>query len=161
MERAEYLKSVRDYMYQGEVFGEAMLDCYVALEPDAERRYKWGTILQLETETKARLRPFLTSLGLSIVQDDVRDRVAGLAQTYASKSWRVHMEEVVKITNMYLGKFREIAAAAPHDERAIAESMVTHEAAIKRFGELELEGDTANSLNDVIAQLKYPLTKSR
>ncbi len=51
MTRAEYLKAVNDFMYQGEVLGEALLNRYVALESDAERRYKWGTILQLETET--------------------------------------------------------------------------------------------------------------
>jgi hypothetical protein len=53
MDRAQYLKAVEDFMYQGEVLGEAMLDAYVAREKDPARRYKWATILQLETETKA------------------------------------------------------------------------------------------------------------
>jgi hypothetical protein len=52
MNRSEYLKAVNEFMYQGEVLGEALLACYVAIEQDAERRYKWGTVLQLETETK-------------------------------------------------------------------------------------------------------------
>ena len=34
-----------------------------------------------------------------------------------------------------------------------------HEASINRFAQLELAGDAANSLNDVIAQLQYPLTE--
>ena len=63
MTRAEYLKAVVEIMYQGEVLGEALLNAYVALEPDAVRRYKWGTILQLETQTKARPRPFLHRAG--------------------------------------------------------------------------------------------------
>jgi hypothetical protein len=159
MNRSEYLKAVSEIMYQGEVLGEALLDCYVSLEQDAERRYKWGTILQIETETKARLRPFLTRLGLSIVQNDVRDQVAGFAKSYASKSWRRHMEETVGITKFYLAKFREIEAAAPESDREVAHSMLVHEAAINRFAQMELEGDTANSLNDVIAQLQYPLVK--
>jgi hypothetical protein len=159
MTRAEYLKAVNDFMYQGEVLGEALLNRYVALESDAGRRYKWGTILQLETETKARLRPFLTGLGLSIAQEDVRSRVEDLAKTFAAKSWRQHMEELVRITDFYVEKFREIEGAAPAQEREVAHSMVVHEASIKRFGELELAGEGTNSLRDVIAQLQYPLAK--
>jgi len=158
MDRAEYLKNVNDFMYQGEVLGEAMLDAYVAAEHDPVHRYKWGTVLQLETETKARLRPFMTKLGLSLAQNDTREQVAGVMKNFAAKSWPQHMEELVKITTFYVEKFREIAAAAPESDRAITHSMVLHEAAIKKFAELELAGDTANSLNDMIAQLHFPLT---
>ncbi len=45
----------------------------VSVEQNAERLYKWGTLLQLETEAKARLRPFMAMLGLSVAQDDVRE----------------------------------------------------------------------------------------
>lgn len=157
MDRTEYLKAINRYMYQGEVFGEAILAAYVALEPDANRRYKWGTILQLETETKARLRPFMMRLGLSIAQDDVSEQLKEFVQKFASKSWRDHMQEFASITSVYLEKFRAIAHAAPDGEREVADSMVTHEAAIHRFTQLELDGDGDNSLNDVIAQLQYPL----
>ena len=158
MDRAEYLKAVNDFMYQGEVLGEAMLDAYVAAEQDPVHRYKWGTVLQLETETKARLRPFLTKLGLSLAQNDMREQVAGVMRNFAGKSWHQHMEELVKITTFYVEKFREIEAASPESDRAITHSMVLHEAAIKKFAELELAGDSANSLNDMIAQLHFPLT---
>lgn len=67
------------------------------------------------------------------------------------------MEEIVHITDFYIGKFREIEAAAPDSEREVAHSMVVHETAIKRFAELELKGDDRNSLNDVIVQLQHPL----
>jgi hypothetical protein len=159
MDRAEYLKGVNEFMYQGEVLGEAILACYVSLEHNAERLYKWGTILQLETETKARLRPFLTRLGLSITQEDTRERIADFAESFPSKSWTEHMKELAGITGFYLEKFRAIEGAAPDSEREVTHSMVVHEAAIKRFAELELAGDSANSLNDVIAQLQYPLVK--
>src|SRR5580698_8757333 len=159
MNRSEYLKAVNEFMYQGEVLGEALLDRYVAMEPEAERRYKWGTVLQLETETKARLRPFLTRLGLSIAQDDIRERIADLAQSFASKSWQRHMEELAGITDFYVEKFREIETVAPDSDREVAHSMVIHEQSIHTFARMELAGDGANSLNDVIAQLQYPLVK--
>ena len=80
-------------------------------------------------------------------------------KSFSSKSWADHMRELAGITQVYLEKFRTIANAAPDDEREVTHSMVLHEAAINRFAHLELDGDAANSLNDVIAQLQYPLTK--
>lgn len=157
MNRDEYLKVVNHISYQGEVMGEAIFNCYVSLETDPIRKYKWGTLLQLESETKIRLRPFLTQLGLSIAQEDQSNGIAEFAKAFPSKSWRQHMEEIVHITDFYIGKFREIEAAAPDSEREVAHSMVVHETAIKRFAELELAGDDRNSLNDVIAQLEHPL----
>jgi len=67
------------------------------------------------------------------------------------------MEELAGITNFFLEKFREIEGAAPDSEREAAHSMVVHETALNKFAQLELAGDTNNSLNDVIAQLQYPL----
>ena len=157
MNRTEYLSAVNEFFYQGEVLGEAVFDNFVRLEENAERRYKWGTLLQLETETKAKLRPFLTRLGLSIVQEDMRQKVAEFSKDYASKSWHQHMEGIAAVTDWYLEKFRAIESAAPDNEREVAHSMVLHEAALNKFARLELAGDTSNSLNDVIAQLQYPL----
>jgi hypothetical protein len=156
MNRSEYLTAVSEFFYQGEVLGEACFACYVAIEKNTARQLKWATLLQLETETKARLRPFLVQLGLSVAQDDVSARIAEFASSYASKSWQQHMEEVAAITDFYLEKFRAIAAAAPEDERAIARSMVIHESALNKFARLELAGDTQNSLADVVAQLQWP-----
>ena len=157
MDRAEYLSAVNEFFYQGEVLGEAVFDNFVRLEQNAERRYKWGTLFQLETETKARLRPFLTQLGLSIVQEDMQQKVAEFSKDYAAKSWHQHMEGIAAVTDWYLEKFRAIESAAPVNEREVAHSMVLHEAALNKFAKLELAGDTTNSLNDVIAQLQYPL----
>ena len=161
MNRAEYLGAVNEFIYQGEVLGEAVFNLYLGLEENAERRYKLATLLQLESETKVRLRPFMTQLGLSIAQEDVRDRVAEFAQSYASKSWRQHMEELAGITNFFLEKFREIENDAPASECEVAHSMVVHESALNKFAQLELAGDANNSLNDVIAQLQFPLPPPR
>jgi hypothetical protein len=157
MNRAEYLSAVNEFIYQGEVLGEAVFNLYLGLEENAERRYKLATLLQLESETKVRLRPFMTQLGLSIAQAEVRDRIAESAQSYRSKSWRQHMEELAGITSFFLEKFREIEDAAPDSEREVTHSMVVHETALNKFAQLELAGDANNSLNDVIAQLQYPL----
>jgi hypothetical protein len=112
MNRDEYLKAVNQFAYQGEVLGEALFNCFVSLETDPIRKYKWGTLPQLESETGIRLRPFMTQLGLSIAQEDQSKSIAEFAKALPSKSWRQHMEEAVRVTEFYLGKFREIEAAA-------------------------------------------------
>jgi len=157
MTRAEYLSAVNEFFYQGEVLGEAVFACFAALEGDPERRRKWVNCLQLETETKARLRPFLARLGLSVAQDDVRATVAELAQSYASKSWRQHMADMIHITDQYLEKFRAIEASAPPEEREMARSMIVHETALNDFARRELAGDSAQSLDGILQELRYPI----
>ncbi len=156
MNRTEYLKAVSAHFYQGEVLGEAFFAACVARESDPGRRRKWAALLQLETETKARLRPFLVRLGLSVAQDDVSAQVAELTRDFAAKPWRKHMEEIAEITEFYLNQFRAIEAAAPDDERCMARSMIAHERAINQFAQLELAGETEHSLRDVEALLQWP-----
>jgi hypothetical protein len=157
MDRSEYLNAVNEFFYQGEVLGEAFFAYCVEHETDPQRRYKWANLLQLETETKARLRPFLARLGLSLAQDDVSAQIAEITAGFGEKSWTQIMEEIAGITDFYLDKFRAIEAAAPEGERQMARSMLIHEAAINAFAKLEMIGDGANSLADVVSQLKWPV----
>lgn len=157
MDRKDYLAAVSEFFYGGEVMGEAFFAAYLAREQDTLRRYKWGTLMQLETETKALLRPFMTTLGLGIEEPDVGERIAAYANAYEGKSWRAHMEEVADITGFFLEKFRAIAAAAPEDELETARYMIEHETALHDFARQELRGASRDSLTGVIQQLRWPL----
>ncbi len=159
MNRTEYLVAVSEFMYQGEVLGEAVLGRWLQLESDPVRRYKWATLQQLETETKARLRPFLMRLGLSVVQNDVSAQVEEYSAGFADKSWSELMQLTLEVTGTYLEKFREIEAAAPDGEREVARSMVVHETALNDFAKCELTGDAENSLAGVISQLQWPIAR--
>ena len=159
MDRTEYLSGINEYFYQGEVLGEAFFGRCVELESDPVRRYKWANLQQLETETKAKLRPFLVRLGLGIVQNDVSDQVAQFTEGFAAKPWQEHMQMIAEVTDFYLGKFREIAAAAPSGERDMAQAMIAHETALNNFAKRELAGDDASSLTEVISQLHWPIER--
>ena len=161
MDRAEYLSAVSEFFYQGEVLGEAFFGRCIELETDPMRRYKWANLQQLETETKAQLRPFLMRLGLSLVQSDVSGQVAEFTKGFEAKSWPQLMEEIAGVTDFYLGKFREIEAAAPAAERDMARAMVAHEAALNNFAKKELAGDSQNSLTEVTRQLQWPIVAPR
>jgi hypothetical protein len=157
MNRTAHLAAVNEFMYQGEVLGEAVLGRWLELERDPVRRYKWATLQQLETETKARLRPFLMRLGLSIVQNDVSAQVDEFSKGFNEKSWVELMQLTLEVTGTYLEKFREIEAAAPDSDREVAHSMVVHEAALHDFAKRELSGDSKHSLASVISQLQWPI----
>ncbi len=159
MDRAEYLNAIREFYYQGEVGGEAFGLRAMAAETDPVKRYKWGCLAQLETETKARLRPHLMRLGVDIAEADVSATMERTFKGWAEKAWDVKMREVVGVTDYYLGKFREIAAAAPPEDAELAESMVAHELAINTFARKELAGDTETSVDDMVAQLRFPLPR--
>ena|SRR5436190_3329552 len=158
MTRDEYLSAINEFFYQGEVLGEAFFAYCVKHDRDPRQAGKWAMLLQLESETKARLRPFLVSLGMSVAQDDVSARIAEITEGFAGKSWQQHMAEIDGITGFFLDKFRAIEAAAPDGpERDMARAMVEHETAISTFARRELAGNDVNSLADVRAQLRWPL----
>jgi hypothetical protein len=157
MNRTEYLAAVNEFLYQGEVLGEAVFGRWLQLEKDPVRRYKWANLQQLETETKARLRPFLMRLGLSLVQNDVTNPVEEYSKGFADKTWSDLMKLMVEVTDFYLEKFREIEAAALDGEREIARSMVVHETALNEFAKRELAGEADHSLAGVLNQLQWPI----
>ena len=64
-------------LYQGEIIGEALFDRMLEFYDDPVQRYKVALMLQLETETKARLRPAMLELGADIRELDA-SREAGL-----------------------------------------------------------------------------------
>ena len=161
MSRNEYLGAVGEFFYHGEVLGEAFFGYCLAHETDPGLFHKWGSLLQLETETKARLRPYMMRLGLSLVQEDVTGKMAEITAGLPEKSWQEKMEIIASVTDFYLGKFYEIEAAAPEgEEREMALSMIAHETALNNFAKRELGGDATNSIDEVVRQLQWPLPKS-
>jgi hypothetical protein len=157
MDRADYLNGVLKELYLGECLGEAVFNAYLAAEADPSRLHKWACCLQLETETKARLRPFLAKLGLDLSQPDYSGPAASLSASYLSKSWLEHMARLAAATDRYLETFRSLAEAAPPEERETVASMVEHEIALNQFAKLELSGEGYRSLDLIIAQLRWPL----
>ena len=65
MSDADYPGCINE-LYQSEVLGEAAFLALMKAARSERDRYQFGTFLQLETETKARLRPFLLKHGLEL-----------------------------------------------------------------------------------------------
>ncbi|PKP97749.1 MAG: hypothetical protein CVT74_13125 [Alphaproteobacteria bacterium HGW-Alphaproteobacteria-13] len=157
MNRQTLLERISEEFYQGELFGEGVFAAYYAAETDPGRKLKLANLLQLETETKARLRPFLVKLGLDLAEKDISAVIKNFADAYPAKSWKEHMQELAHTTEEYLGKFKEVEAHTSGYERQMAHVMVTHEAALLNFARLELAGEGDRSLDDVVQQLHWPI----
>ena len=152
-----YLKGVLD-LYQGEVYGEGLFSAMAALASDPLRRRQFGVMLQYESETKVRLRPFLARLGLPLVEDE-RERARGLARGahYAALPWRDFLTEFHASIRRYIADYEAIAALGPPSDQAMLRSMVEHEQAFLSYLEHELAGDSPRSLERIAGLLQHPL----
>jgi hypothetical protein len=145
-------------LYESEIFGEAVFLALVTLAKNPREQYQLGTLLQLETETKARLRPFLYAHGLSL--DETMDLASGIELAvagYQGLSWAEFGAANIPIVGQYISRFEAIRDAGPTEDRDVLESMVRHESSILTWATLESQGVTVGTLDDVIAQLQYPL----
>lgn len=141
-------------LYQGEVIGEALFDKMLADLDDDRERYVIATMLQLETETKARLRQTAMLRGFDLAEDTAQ-RVAGegLAAEMAGSTWTQKTQLIHDIlAGTYVPRYVEIAATAAPEDAEITAYMVTHETSLLEATKRELAGDT-NSVETVIPQL--------
>ena len=147
-------------LYESEVLGEAVFVALYNAAKSDEHRYKFGTMAQLESETKARLRPFLAKHGIKFIEQVNNDLVAQIVRSYDDSTWTNFMEEQCNIVATFVARFEEIERIAPADDMSMVHAMVLHERAILKFVELEASGKSMGSINDVVAQLHFPLANS-
>src|SRR5262245_20350864 len=88
----EFRDCLRDY-YQTEVRGEAFFAAVLGKFDKPDHLYKIGSLLQLETETKGRLRPTIFELGGSVEElessrEAGRNRAASIGAEIGRASWR-------------------------------------------------------------------------
>ena len=156
----EYLKGIVE-LYQGEVLGEVIFDQFLRTIEDDEQRYKVATMLQLESETKARLRPWLARRGLNLCEDPaIRAEAMSIAEAMAALSWHDKVNALYEtLRDRYVPRYKEIAAMAPPEDAEIAASMVEHESALCEMARREVSGMADRSAEPVVALLKWPLPR--
>jgi hypothetical protein len=151
-----YPACIRD-LYESEILGEAVFLALVAIARNPREKYQLGTLLQLETETKARLRPFLFRHGISLDETMDLAGVAVVIEGYQALSWPEFAAANVPVVQGFLSRFEAILELGPAEDKRTLQSMVDHEGSILRWARMESDGITEGSLDDVIAQLQYPL----
>jgi hypothetical protein len=148
-----------DY-YQTEVRGEAFFEAMFKKFDKPDQLYKIGSLLQLETETKARLRPSILGLGGSVDElESSRESGRNRAAAIAAGDWEEFVVVLNKVGEPLTNRQREVSEVAPQPYRDLALSMKVHGESIQGFTERELAGDPAHSIDDVVSQLKFPLQR--
>jgi len=160
MSLAEFKKGLSE-QYQGELIGEVFFSELTKHFDSPQHQYKLATLLQLETETAARLRPAALELGVELsCLDEYREMGEQFLKSCNGMDWKDLMTYLETVVGPFVKRYAEIAESAPPEYKDLADSMVVHEKAIQTFARLELSGDTEHSLDDVSKQLKFPLKPS-
>lgn len=156
MTDVEYPACLRD-LIESEIFGEAVSLALLKVAKTDRDRYQFATLLQLETETKARLRPLLYKHGVSLTEVVPREQVDEAVQGYLNSDWEDFAAANRAVVENFLKRFKEIAKAGPEEDRDILESMIRHEAAILRWFDMESRGERSGSLDKIIDELQFPI----
>ena len=156
MSDLDYPACINEF-YQSEVLGEAAFLALMKRAKNERDKYHFGTLLQLETETKARLRPFLFKHGLDFDESGGGgETVSGLLVLYQQSDWLDFLAQLKPMVDQFLDRFREIAAGGPVEDRDILESMVRHEESFVHWIEKEAAGEEGG-LDVAVSQIQYPL----
>ena len=145
-------------LYDGELLGEAFFESLLQFYEDRTQKRKLYIALQLESETKTRLRPFLLDAGLEL-NDNGEARKTGydLAQSFKGKSWEDAMNMLLQILQPAVERYRQILAKSPSRHRELAASMLEHEEALFTFVELEIAGKGTESTRAMSSQLTFEI----
>jgi len=156
MSDLEYPACINE-LYQSEVLGEQAFLALMAAAKNDREKYHFGTFLQLESETKVRLRPFLQKYGMKFIEEPSSgEEVAGFVALYQQSTWLEFLAAFKPIADQFLARFQEIANAGPAEDQDVLQSMIKHEKSFVHWIEKETAGEEG-SLDAAISQLQYPL----
>ena len=126
MTERTYPACIRE-LYESEIFGEAVFDAIIDHARTPRERYHLATLLQLETETKARLRPFLLKHGISLNEAMDLSMLPGIIKAYNSMDWKSFMGANIPTVETFLASFEAIVGIGPSEDQQVLNSMVIHE----------------------------------
>jgi hypothetical protein len=147
-------------LYQGEVGGEAFFCALLGRFKEPDQQYKLASLLQLETEFKARIRPIAFAHGIDLVErDESRREVVQFADSLSGASWEQAMSQFAALMKGFVARFEVLSASVPSAYADFAKAIVEHETSIGEFAALEASGETGRSLDRVAKQLVNPLPR--
>ncbi|MEM7123827.1 MAG: hypothetical protein AAF563_21300 [Pseudomonadota bacterium] len=119
-----------------------------------------GSLLQLETENKARLRQIVFEHGGDIVESDAsRDDARDSIRQVEHMSWTDATAYMVAASVEFQDRYREIVKTAPDVFKPVLNYMIEHEDLIIEAMRLASEGEDEKAIDLVAEQLMLPLPK--
>ncbi len=157
-----FLECLSD-VYHDEQTGEAAFEAMLAIAEDDQQRYILASLMQLETEGKAIIRPTLMKYGISLMETpEVRTTASAAAGEINQLPWTERFGALADmVKNVYLPRYEELASlvTAEEDPEAfrIAQFMGDHERALVAASEKVATGQS-DPMEPVVALLHFPLS---
>jgi hypothetical protein len=137
--------------YQGEVLGQLLFAGIAEQQSDPDRAAKMRVLSTLERRTKEAMAPALERAGISTEHDPETVSLAdALIEGTAAIPWTETMASFGPITAQYTAMYRRIGELDP-SERATADLLVAHEAALAAFAGAEAGGCSEGTLAQIEA----------
>jgi hypothetical protein len=143
-------------LYDGEVMGERLVLALHAAARTAHEADCFAAILQLETETKARLRPLLLKHSMSLAETADLSGVPGRLTDYRRSSWADYTATTASRLAGVVRDYEAIAALGPPEDQPILTAVVRHEAALVDRARMEAAGQGDQSLAPIVSLLCFP-----
>lgn len=139
-----------------EILGEHLFNTAARLTTDVTKRKKWQILAALETQTRHYFIDYLRQSQQYAKADSTAKLQASISgATLAMLPWKTAMQLLDDGTKKYLKAFKRLQQHSNPEDLAFFSYVVEHELAIKRFAQLEKQGNTAQSLQAVEALLGY------
>jgi len=147
-------------MYQGEVYGEAFYCALLPLFRSPLQQHLIATLLQLETENKARLRRIVFEHGGDVVESDAtRAEARDYIQTVEHMGWTEAAATLVAASVEFRDRYRDIVKTAPEEMKPVFTYMIEHEDLIIAAMRLAADGEDEKAIDLVAGQLMLPLPR--
>ena len=136
----DYRRGVQT-LFDGEVMGERlMLALHAAARTPHEAR-AFAAILQLETQTKARIRVLLLRHGWSLAEEADLSEIPLRLALYRATRWRDYAAATATRLTDVVRRYQDIAALGPPEDAEILAAVVEHEQALTDWAAAESRGE--------------------
>jgi hypothetical protein len=142
--------------YDGEVYGERAFLALHAAAKSPRDAHHFAALLQLETETKARLRPLMLRHGLSLAERHDEAAVAHRVTAYRAQTWAEYVAFMAERLAPFVERYQAIAASGPKEDQPILRAVVEHEEALLAWARAECAGASEASLKPILSRLCFP-----
>jgi hypothetical protein len=152
--RTESFMDILEQVYHGETVGEAFFSALLTRFKTPEQQYKLGSMLQLETEFKAKMRPHLLAHDVDIAElPEKRQEGLDLYNSLEGETWREVMASLAKVMEPFVALYAEMGASVPKGFEDLGEAIRVHEKAVGDFAAMEAAGAADKSIDAVLSQL--------
>ena len=148
-------------VYHAEQTGEIIFESMVRYAKNPNESFVFGSMLQLETEAKAIMRPTLVKLELPILENPIsREQGIKVGEVFREMPFNELIENIyTSVKNIYLPQYAELETLITEDEKEcfeLAKFMGDHERALLEASDNIIKENEA-FMEPVTEMLRFPI----